>query len=207
VRDARFACMVAAGIRHQVAAAVAHGWAVYEASRGEPVLEAEVLQSLGQVFLEAGHPEPARCAFAAIVSLSLPRRVILPALGGLALASARSNQNQTLDWAVREVVRAESSQSLRYPVASALLECAMALEIAQRRAEAEGCRSAALQIARTHGFHEIAYLAEELRAGHAAPETKVASNLDYRTARVAREVSWMEPERLPAEIEWAAAPS
>ena len=91
-----------------------HGWTVYQLSIGDPLDEAEVLRNLGEL-LDAGLGEkPLVSVFSAVVSRPLPARgTILPCLGGLALASAASQQDFTDDseLAAREVLRFDPEYS------------------------------------------------------------------------------------------------
>jgi tetratricopeptide (TPR) repeat protein len=202
VRRGRYALLVVAGVAGRFEEALTHGWKVYQASVGDDVDEGEILQTLGQLLLEAGHANEARASFAAVVSRVLPARVILPALGGLAVASAKSADPGAARWAVGEVLREPSWPVSPYVSASALVECATALAVLGHAAEAARCASAALDISRYHGFHELEFRAES--TANVTPVQEAAPPMPRRVARVAREIQCLEPERLPEHVTLAA---
>lgn len=199
-RAAHNGLMIATGIGRRFDEALNHGWAAYQASRGDPVDEAEVLGNLGQVLLECGHTAPAMAVFAAVVSRTLPARMILAALGGLALASAASDQPDRVEWAASEVCRLEEVLVPRYPLAVALIECATALARIRQVSAAERCRGRALALARAYDFHEVVHRAEALdpltRSDAGTRPTLLAGGAES----VVRELAWLEPERLPEHV-------
>ncbi|MEX2154932.1 MAG: hypothetical protein WD825_16435 [Gemmatimonadaceae bacterium] len=182
------------------------GWKVVQLSNGDALLEAEALQNLGQLMLEAGHTAVARASFAAVMTRPAPPHVLLPALGGLALASARLGGEATVEWCVREAWRALGSTVPRYELAAALLECAVALSTFGRHADSERYRRAALDIAQGNGFHELVFGAADLEKAGAAPAANPPS-FRPSAAAVARELSALEPEQLPTHVEFEAAPA
>src|SRR5262249_50654249 len=97
-RYARIGLTIAAGAKHDFDTALFHGWAVYHASIGQPLEEAEILQTFGQLMVEARHFDEARAAFGAVVSRALPARHIVPALGGLAVSAAETGRSATVRW-------------------------------------------------------------------------------------------------------------
>jgi hypothetical protein len=132
-----------------------------------------------------------------------PARLLLNALGGLAIASAHLGKEATVEWSVREVWTARRSMVPRYELAQALLECAVALKTLRRDEDAERYRDAAHHIASAEGFHELAFRATELsRLSAVSP-----ASLRRPAAAVAREVSALEPEQLPAHVAFDAAPA
>ena len=201
-RDARMGLMIAAGNARRLDDALVHGWTAYQQSIGDVLDEAEVLGNLGQVLLDSGCIEAARASFASVVSRELPARMLLPALGGLALASAASQHDLTTEWAAREVLRIEAHVVPRYPLAAALFECGVALTRIGRTKTAARCTDAAIEMAQRYGFRE---LASRLRTvGTPAPSTRSADSLNKRAARVTRELSSMEPRQLPRHVRLAA---
>ena len=203
--QARAGLMIEAANAHRFDEALVHAWYVYEASTGDAVDEGEILSNIGQLLLEAGHVHGARAAFASVVSRALPVRILLPALGGLAISSGASDDVSTLDWAVREIERIEEMAAPRYPVAEALLECATALAGQGRPADAERCRKRALKLAVTHGFHEVAYKADAPDPSAIACAATATHAFRNRSADIAREVVGMEPKRLPSHVAMATA--
>jgi len=190
---------VAAAKNREYDDALIAGWKVVQLSHADPLLEAEALQNLGQLMLEAGHSDVARASFAAIMTRLAPPHILLPALGGLALASAQLGNEATVEWSVREVWRAQHTTVPRYELAAALLECATALHTLDRHGEFERYRVAADDIARSDGFHELAFRAadlDRLRFAHVS----TPSSFRPDAAAVAREISAFEPEQLPTHV-------
>jgi len=199
-RQARNGLMIAASIGGRFDEALRHGWLVYEASIGNAIDEAEILQNLGQVLALAGHYAPACAAFAAVATRNVPARIMLPALGSLALASAESGRNTVARWAAGEVARCQSMAVPRYALASALFESGMALARLGMRQAAESLRLAALRLAKDHNFHEILVRAEEPFAATPGPEAVVARSLSRTGAGIARRVGRLEPLELPRHV-------
>lgn len=182
--------------------AVRAAWESFALSAGHPAREAEALQVIGQTMLEAGHPSLARASFAAVTTRATAPRVVLAALGGLALASARESREATVEWAVREVRRAVRVVGRTYELAEALVECAIALRILGRVQESERCRVDALEIATAQRFNELVFLAERVSA--ATPASRKAAPIGERPLTQA--IAALEPERLPGQIEFEVAP-
>jgi len=197
-RNAYDGLTIAAGARRDVERALLYGWRVYELSLGDPVDEAAILQNIGQALLDAGHLGAARSAFIAVVSRAIPPHVLLPALGGLANASARMGDAESATWAAREVSELGKSLAPRYALAQALVECAAALVIIGETMLAESCRVAGLEMANRYEFHEIVYRGDEIEARRASAERPTAAMLGKAAARVADKVIRLAPERLPA---------
>jgi tetratricopeptide (TPR) repeat protein len=206
-RDARTGLMIALGAARQFDEALITGWKAYLGSIGDPVDEGEILGNLGQVLLESGHYDEARAGFAAVVSSQQPAHILLPALGGLAIASAMTGHPEMVEWAASEITRFATSLPLRYEIASALLEAAIGLYRIGRIAAADRCRAAAIELARTHNFHEIVFRGEAM-ASNIAAESEVTPELFTReAATVATEVAWLEPKQLPEHVALAVASS
>jgi tetratricopeptide (TPR) repeat protein len=195
LRIARTSQMIVAGVRKEFGRALAHAWTVYGLSNGDPLEEAETLQNIGQLLLDAGYPDAARAAFAHVVSHAQPARFLLPALGGLALASAQSRHDATVLWATSQVAAFDDTAP-RWPLAYALMECASACDAVGHPAKAEAARTRASELAEAFNFHEIAYRAAERRD---------QSPLDVPATTVAREIVALEPDRLPDRVELLAA--
>jgi tetratricopeptide (TPR) repeat protein len=193
LRIARNARMIVAGVRKEYGRALQHAWAVYEESIGVPFYEAEILQNIGQLLLEAGHPNEARAAFSRVISQPLPARFLLPALGGLALAGAQTRRDATVLWAAAQASAFDVAVTPKYPLAYALVECASACEAIGRPTEARAARERAAQLADSFNFHEIAFRAGE---SIAAP-----SRLDAQSQAVVRQVVAHEPDRQPEHVE------
>jgi tetratricopeptide (TPR) repeat protein len=204
-RKAHNALMIAASVTERLDDALVHGWAAYKASDGDPVSAGEALQNLGQVLFNAGHVDLARTAFIVVTTHELPARILLPALGSLALVGARSKEPTLVRWAAGEVERIDSSILPQFAVASALAECAAALAAVQRPIDAERCRKRASALAETYGFHEVAYRMETLSTLAEGNERVKPATLQKPSANVVAELEWMKPERLPAHVRLATA--
>ncbi|MGH7636077.1 MAG: hypothetical protein ACREOK_00370 [Gemmatimonadaceae bacterium] len=202
VRWALHAVMISDTSQGRFDSAIDAGWRSLRLSIGYSVWEAEAFINLGQLMLEAGHPDRARASFSAAVERSAPARLLLPALGGLAIASALAGQEPTVEWAVREVWRAQEQSVQPYSVAATHLECAVALRSLGRDAEAERHRAAAEELARRHGFHEVAFKADALR--DLPRRTPVP--LDPESESITGQLARMAPSELPAALAFDVAP-
>jgi tetratricopeptide (TPR) repeat protein len=200
-RTAHYGLLVAAAVERRFDDALIEGWKVYELSSGDSIDEAGALQNLGQVLLDSGHAAVGEIAFSAVCARPLPARILLPALGGLAIASAAADHEPTMEWAVREIRGMRRSAAPRYAVTSALLECAVALAIVGRETEASSCATESLALAKRYGFHEIEIRAETLLQRKEKHERSGdPARLRPRTASVVRRISSLEPSRLPKHV-------
>ena len=163
---------IGCAVARDFAAAVSNGWQAYVHAAGDPIMESEALQIIGQLFLDMGHPEPAAAAFRAVISRAPTDRFLVPSLSGLAVAASRMGERDTVSWAEDLIASRVRAGATPYAIATAQLELAIAwdeLRVPPRAAEA---RHRALAIAREHRFHEIAHYAAEPRETTApAPET------------------------------------
>lgn len=199
-RLAHTGLMTAAGAQHRFDDALRHARIVYRGSLGDPLLEGEILQSIGQLLLEAGHTGKAADVFAGVLRRPLPLRIILPALGGLAIAAGKRGDVACVRWVLAELERLDATTGiLPYAYASALLECASALSMVNRRADGERLLDIAERVADAGRYNEIIVKADELR--HARP---VTPSVERRpTPNVERLVSELDPgdgESLPRHV-------
>src|SRR5436190_2578326 len=185
-----------------VDAAAAAAWQAFTLARDDSLAEAEGLQILGQILLEAGQASLARSCFAAVMTRAAPDRIILPALGGLALASARDAREPTTEWAVREVWRAAKETVPSYQLAEALLESATALRMLGRGIDADRYAATAHGIAETAGFHELVY---RLDTAPPSPAPKFAEAPAIQDTKLASALAALEPERLPSRLRFESA--
>jgi hypothetical protein len=170
-------------------------------SVGSPRDEAEILQDLGQVLLDSGHATEARAAFAAVLTRPLPVKFLLPALGGLAVASALTDQPETTRRVAREALRIASvDASPRYAVAYTLLEVATGLRLIGELRRAERLSSVALELAERHGFHEVVIRAEALARSLQTRSSEPQARWNDRAEAVAKQIAAMEPKRFPARV-------
>lgn len=196
---AHFGVALATAKRKQFHEALIHAWAMYTCTRGDLVGESESLATIGQLLLESGEPRAAQAAFARVLTRKLSARIILAALGGFAVASARlgDGYRAALDWAVAEVGRARHSAAPRHSYVEALVECVSALVIVSRLREAERLRQEAVRLASLHKFPALAREAERIdtmpwRTGH-----RDSRRFKARAIQVVQSVHDLEPARLP----------
>jgi tetratricopeptide (TPR) repeat protein len=201
VRWALQAVMISETSQGRFDSAIDAGWRALGLSGGYAVWEAEALINLGQLMLEAGHPDRARSSFSAALERSAPARLLLPALGGLAVASALVKHEPTVEWTVREVWRAQEQSVQPYSVAAAHLECAVALRSLGRDADAERHRAAAEELGRRHGFHEVAFKADALRDLSRKAPAPLAPESESITGQLSR----MAPTQLPRALAFDVA--
>ncbi len=158
-------------------------WRAYVHSIGDPMMESEDLQVIGQIFLDLGHPVPAAAAFRAVIARAPADRLLVPSLGGLAVAAARTGARDVVSEVADVVASRVRAGATPYVIASVQLELADAWEQLGDAARAAEARRIALGIALEHRFHEIAHHAEE-KATVMAPAPK-AMPLDTDAEEVA----------------------
>ena len=163
--------------------AVLHGWRGYTLATGDAVLQSEILANLGQLFLEAGHPQTALSAFRAVLAARVGPRIELLVLGGMALASAFVGQRIAVDEIDAAIMRFADVHAPPHDVASSMLELARARQWLGETASADRLRRRSLQLAERYGYHEIAHNAA---AEFSAPEP--SRNLSPRVETVAHAV-------------------
>jgi len=204
-RYSRLGLMIAAATRHDFDVALVHGWAVYRASVG-PLEEGEILQSFGQLMVEARSYDEARAAFAAVVSRDLPARIILPALGGLAISAAETGRPATVRWVANQLHTLAAAGVARHPLSLALLECSMGLARIGEQPASYALRAQATAIGEEHGFHEVTVRAAGMDRRDAGPAAK-AFTPSARAVRIVGEIASLEPGRLPDEVSLLAVPA
>ena len=149
--------MIAAGVRAHFDEAMMHGWRAFTLAAGDEDLESHILSNVGQLFLVAGHPETALAAFRAVVTRQGPDRILLPGLGGIALAAARLGERETVFASETEFMRHAAIGSPTYDVAATFLELANARNRLGDSRTAERHRKRSLEIAARYGYHEIVH--------------------------------------------------
>lgn len=158
---AHHALLVATAVAGDFDAAVEHGWLSYVKAGGDPIMEAEVLGNIGQLFLDAGHADTASAAFQAVIARRPPVRVLMPALGGLVVAAARSGQHHLVAQASEQLELLLTSAAQPYDITMALLDLARAYTAAGHAARGAAMQRRALDLARAHGYHELVHYAEQ----------------------------------------------
>jgi tetratricopeptide (TPR) repeat protein len=205
-RYSRLGLTIAAAAQHDFDTALFHGWAVYHASIGEPVEEGEILQTFGQLMVEARHFDEARAAFGAVVARPLPARIIVPALGGLAISAAETDRPATVRWVASQLHALEAAGAPRYILSLALLECGIALARVGHGEAASALRLEATIIAAEHGFHEVTDRAAEI-GRREETDRGTTIRLGGRALRIAGRIASMEPGRLPDSVSVVAVPA
>lgn len=155
--------LVVAAVRGRYGDAIAHGWNGFLLAQGDSVLESELLGNVGQVFLDLGHPITAIAAFRAVVGRQPHSRLLLPALGGYAVAAARLGDEPAMQQAAAGIAYHVDTAGTPYAIAVALLELADAYDIVGRRALARAHRSHARRIADAKAYHELVFRADQPR--------------------------------------------
>jgi len=198
-REAHNGITIASSITGRLSDALQHGWRVYELSFGNEIDEAESLNNLGQVLINAGRHAEARPAFLFLSSRMLPLRILLATLGGLAVASAYSGRPDLVIWAADELSRIDLRRAAVPTVAIAMLDVAIGFaRIGHERAEVY--RRSALDLATTYGLHEILIRAETLEVSASPALTEPAGSLTSAAQRVVRNLEKMEPAVPPEHV-------
>lgn len=141
--------------------ALTYGWRAYLHAAGDSIMESEALAIIGQIFLDMGHPAPAAAAFRAIIARAPADRLLVPTLGGLAVAASRTGIRDVVSWVEDVIAIRVRAGTTPYTTASAQLDLATAWDELGVPARAAEARRIAFAIAHEHRFHEIAHFAEE----------------------------------------------
>lgn len=189
--------------RKDFSSAVKEAWTMMQLSEDDPIMHAADLQTFGEVLLHMGEASAARSILTQVVRQALPGRILLPALGGLALACARSGDVDGVEWVLGQVRRLRAAVASRYLYVQLVLECAEAAAIIGH-SEAALWRDRALRLARLHGFHEFVFRAEAIEMGP-RPSRVPTRTYAPRATRILHSVRTMEPPTLPARIALAPA--
>jgi tetratricopeptide (TPR) repeat protein len=161
--------MVAAAIGMEFESAVEHGWQAYLNADGDVALESGALGNVGQLFLDAGHPTTAMAAFRAVLARRPSDRIVVPALGGLAVAAARLDLPGLVQTATDDIVARAHAGATAYDVATTLLDLTRAYVILGDHVRAEEFREQAHALAVSKGFHEIVHHTREAVRQRTAP--------------------------------------
>jgi tetratricopeptide (TPR) repeat protein len=167
VSVAHHGLMVAAATALDYDTAAVHAWKAYEGA-STPIQQTEMLVSLAQLLLVAGHSKPALRGFAAALARDPLPRLALPALGGAACAASQALRGvprrtlvRRLVYRVHALVKSlGDGSSLPYQSAVAFVEASEALTAIGEAASAERTRELATALAASHGFHELTFRLE-----------------------------------------------
>lgn len=202
IRNAHYSGLISAAHFKDFDDALRHGWEVYRLSAGNSDDEASALQSLGQLFLEMGDHVSARAAHAAVTRHAAPANVMLPALGGLAVAAAATGETSLANWAIAEIETFRDKVVIPHAMATALIDAAIAHRDLKRVGEARRCRDEAIALASRHRYHQLLYRAETLGLDEAPAATP--ARVDRTSDEIIRSVRMLEPRRLPRHVLVAA---
>jgi hypothetical protein len=130
---------------------------------------------------------------------------MLPALGGLALACARTGNVADVDWVLDQVRAFRATVASRFLYAQLLVEAAEALAIIGRTEDARRLRDSALDLSQRYRFHELAFRAEAIDLHPPAPTARAKSEYAPRVRGILRSVRGMDTVALPARARLAPA--
>jgi hypothetical protein len=168
--------MVAAAVGKEFESAVEHGWQAYQNGIGDVTLETGALGNVGQLFLDAGHPDTAMAAFKVVIARHPSDRIVVPALGGLAVAAARLGLRNVVDATMHEIRLRENTGATAYDIATAMVDLSRAYVTLADDTQAEEFREHAYAIAVSRGFHEIAHhTRESIRTQRSLPRERLLS--------------------------------
>jgi hypothetical protein len=163
--------MVAAAIGKEFESAVEHGWQAFLNADGDVSLESGALGNVGQLFLDAGHPTTAMSAFRAVLARRPSDRILVPALGGLAVAAARLDLADVVHVAADDILARFNANAgaTAYDTATALVDLTRAYAALGNSVRAEEFRERAHALAVSKGFHEIVHHTREAIRQRNAP--------------------------------------
>ena len=191
--------------RKDFASAAAEAWKMMRLSEDDDVMYASDMQTFGELLLHMGEPALARTILSHVVRRPLPGRILLPALGGFALAAARSGNIADVDWTLAQVRHLSAAVANRFQYTQVVVECAEALAVIGRTDAVRQWRDRALDLARRHRYHELVFRAEAIDT-NAAPARQLASRTYTPSVnRILHRVRDMQPARLPARARLAPA--
>jgi len=199
-RLAHSGLMITAGAQHRFEDAFRHARVAYQYSIGNPLREGETLQNIGQLLLEAGHLALAERAFISVLCRPLPVRIVLPALGSLAIVAAHRGDAARVCWVYSELERLEATTiTPPYDLAKALLETASALALVRRSSEVERAVETAVRIAQCHGYYEIIVKADDVRHARGS-ELRAHRQPTAGALRLTAYMETAEAEDLPEHV-------
>lgn len=162
-----------------------------------------MLINLAQIAFDTGHPAPALQGFSAALACRPGTRLLLPALGGAARAAAALERMEVVRWCGIRIDEIAHEGSFAYPIASALLDLALATETAHPEV-AERYVRRALSLTDEFQFHELqhhlitmqARLEDRTRSTVATPPP--SRSVGARGKEVLRQIEQLEGELLQA---------
>jgi len=148
--------MIVAAQAGDLNAAIHHGWLAVSAARTEGTREAEALNNLAHLCMEAGYSAAALGGFITALGLTSAPRIRLPVLAGVAGAAGRLRDVRRLKLAA-DAINREASDAFPFETSSALLAVARAERAVGNSAAGDAASKRAAAIAHAHGFFEIAH--------------------------------------------------
>ena len=185
--------MVALAVSGDFSDAIAHGWRAYRGRDGDRTGQVEMLANLGRLFFDAGNHDVARSALVRVLAARPVLRIAASALGGFALASAALKDSSGVRWAASEASSLCDLPNAGYETASALLDCANALDLIGEFPYGAVLRARGSTIAQYRGYHELVFRSESL------PTRSV--DLSASAEAVATEIARLPNANLPDRLE------
>jgi tetratricopeptide (TPR) repeat protein len=181
--------MIAAMVTRDFPAAFEHGWKGYDAAGADAESKASMIINLSSLAMRTGRPTAARRGFLAAFAMTRIHHRQLPALGGLALASATLGDAAELRRIADKIEEIATSSPLAYEISAARFELAQAWKETGNLEEADKCLACARDLAVAHGFHEVTFrsdlLAEALAAARAEANTPIRNDrVEHAIARL-----------------------
>jgi hypothetical protein len=137
-------------------AAIHHGWLAVSAARTEGGREAEALNNLAHLCMEAGYSAAALGGFVTALGLARAPRIRIPVLAGVVGAAGRLKDARWVRLAADAISR-EASDAFPFETSSAMLAVARAERAIGNAAAGDAAARKAAAIAHAHGFFEIAH--------------------------------------------------
>ena len=156
--------------------AIVEGWHAFTLSADDQ-LRPELLSNVSQALYDAGQFAVALRGFAAAVSRATRPRILLGALGGVAMSAGVLGHAGVVDAAAARIERLVRS-AWPHPVALACLDLSDAFAMVGNSERSAEYRKRALHLAEANSHHEIAYRAAEpaaLRPAAADPGRKLGT--------------------------------
>jgi hypothetical protein len=191
--------MVASAVGGKFDEAIVHGWTAYQLREGNKFGQFQILTDISRLFLDSGHPDVAREGFVRVLANSCDINTAVPALGGYAIASAQLADAQSVRWAAAEATEIMEGTHDRYEWASALLDCAQALDALGDYPYAAVLRARASAVAQYAGFHEFVHKAGT--ASSLPAEVKQRDAMQAATEAVADQLFQIPGASLPDHLE------
>lgn len=161
--QAHGALMIVFGKVGDIERAIVEGWRAYRTLSADDPLRPELLSNLSQALYDAGHFAVALRGFGAAVSRATQPRILLGALGGVALSAGVLGHTAVVHAAAARIERLVRT-AWSHPVALACLDLSDAFAMVGDVDRSAEYRKRALDLAAANAHHEVAYRAAESAA-------------------------------------------